>query len=269
MRGSQPRLFVFGIDGGDWHIIDALVARGHLPNLARFRREAAHAALACTQPAHTAPGWASMMTGRYPGGHGAFQFFHVQDAAYRARITSSRDVGTSTLFDWLARQGWRCGQVNVPMSHPPRELPGYQITWPLENTLRFCDPSTLLGELAAAGCHFASDLACMYRGELSYIGEALHNIAQRTASIKYLLAKYPVDALAVVLTETDRVCHHYWHFSDPTHPAHDAGAAPAHRAAIEACYDAVDAAFGELLAEIPDDATVVVASDHGSGPGYD
>ena len=55
MRGSQPRLFVFGIDGGDWHVIDALVARGRLPNLARFRHEAAHAALACTQPAHTAP----------------------------------------------------------------------------------------------------------------------------------------------------------------------------------------------------------------------
>ncbi|HEU4582837.1 MAG TPA: alkaline phosphatase family protein [Polyangiaceae bacterium] len=264
-----PRAFIFGIDGGDWAILRSLMSRGLLPHLSRFHDEAASAALTCTQPAHTAPGWASLVTARYPGGHAAYQFFHTQEPSYRGRVTTSADVGTSTLFDWVVKQGWRVGVVNVPMSHPPRKLPGYQLTWPLANTLHFCDPPGLLAELAGAGAPFRSDLACMYRGDLSYIDEALHNIEQRKNSIKYLLEKHPVDLLATVITETDRVCHHYWHYFDPTHPQHPAAPERKYARAIEDCYKAVDSAFGELLALMPDETTVVVASDHGSGAGLE
>lgn len=266
---THPRAFFFGIDGGDWAILRPLMKRGLLPNLARFHQDAATAPLNCTQPAHTAPGWASLATGRYPGGHAAYQFFHVQDPDYRGRVTTSADVGASTMFEWLARQGWRVGVVNFPMSHPPRELPGYQLTWPLSNTLHYCDPPGLLTELAREGVPFRSDLTCMYRGELGYIDEAIQNIEARKNTVKYLLSHHPVDLVAMVITETDRVCHHYWHWFDTTHPAHPAQSEPKYARAIDACYTAVDAAFGELLALLPDDATVVVASDHGSGIGLE
>lgn len=265
----RPRLFIFGIDGGTFDLVDGLVAQGHLPNLAALLARGASAGMDCTWPSHTAPGWASLVTARAPGYHGIYQFFDTQEPSYRARVVGSSDYGCATLWDWLALQGWTLGLINVPMSHPPRQLPGYQITWPLSNTIRYSCPHTLLGELANHGVHFQSDLATMYRGNHAYIHEALGNIRARLRSLEYLLTRHPVDAVMFVLTEVDRVCHHYWHFSDPAHPQFVTNAESAYQTAIRDIYKAVDDALGQALRLIPEEATVVVVSDHGFGPGYE
>jgi predicted AlkP superfamily phosphohydrolase/phosphomutase len=266
---KKPRAFIFGIDGGDWSVMEPLLDQGLLPNFSAVRQRSAYASLSCTQPAHTAPGWASLLTGRYPGGHGVYQFYHTQDPAYRGRITTSSDFGVSTLFDWLGQEGWTCGVVNVPMTHPPRRLPGYEITWPLANTLRFSEPPTLLGDLARNGVSFRSDLACMYRGHVEYVYEALENIKARQRSLEYLLHNHPTDVVMMVFSEIDRICHHYWHFFDPCHPQAVQEAKEEFRSAIRDCYIALDEVLGAILALLPHDAAIVVVSDHGSGPGYD
>ena len=221
----------------------------------------------CTWPPHTGPGWTSLVTACPPGHHAIYQFFDMQESDYRARVVGSNDYGCSTVWKWLALQGWTLGLINVPMSHPPQALPGYQITWPLSNTLRYSSPQTLLGEMASHGAHFQSDLATMYRGDLNYIHEALDNVEARLRSLKYLLAHHPVDAVMIVLTEVDRVCHHYWHFSDPSHPQFVPDADEVYRSAIRNIYQAVDNALGEALRLIPAESTIVVVSDHGFGPG--
>jgi predicted AlkP superfamily phosphohydrolase/phosphomutase len=71
----------------------------------------------------------------------------------------------------------------------------------------------------------------------------------------------------IVFTEVDRVCHHYWHFSDPSHPQFVPDTDEAYRSAIRNIYQAVDNALGEALRLIPEESTVVVVSDHGFGPG--
>jgi len=264
----HPKLFIFGIDGGTFDVIDPLIAEGFLPNLASLVARGSSARMSCTWPAHTAPGWTSMMTARFPGQHGIFQFFDTQEKNYGSRIVGSNDYGCSTLWDWLEQQGWTLGLINIPMTHPPRRLPGYQISWPLMNTLRYSEPKALLGEMACHGAHFQSDLATMYRGDLNYIHEALANTEARFNSLKYLLAKHPVDAVMMVLTEADRVCHHYWHFSDPTHPQFSPGVDATLTEAIRLIYQAIDGVLGDALRLIPADATIVVISDHGFGAGH-
>ena len=263
-----PKCLIFGIDGGTFDIIEPLIERGRLPALAAVMKDSARARTECTWPPHTAPGWASFVTAGPPGHHAVYQFFDTQDREYRARIVGSGDFGCASAWDWLAAAGWTLGLVNVPMSHPQRKLPGYQITWPLSNTLRYCEPPSLLGELAQAGAHFQSDLATMYRGESDYIDQALQNVDARVRSLAHLLRHHPVDAVMVVLTEVDRVCHHYWHYSDPSHPAYVEGPS-SYATAIERVYEAVDRALAKTLALLPDDCAVVVVSDHGFGPGHD
>jgi predicted AlkP superfamily phosphohydrolase/phosphomutase len=266
-RVQKPKLVVIGLDGASFTLVDRFVAAGLMPNLARLLARSASAPMTCTWPAHTAPGWASVVTGRLPGRHGIFQFFDTQDPDYGAVIVGSGDFGCSTVWDWLALQGWSAGLVNVPMSHPPRQdLPGFQITWPLTNTLAYAHPRSLLGELARGGVHFRSDLATMYRGEPDYIEEALASVRARLASFAYLLRARPVDAMMVVFTEIDRVCHHYYHLFDPDHPRYEP-APDGRQRAIERVHVEVDAALGELLAMLDEETTVVVVSDHGSGSG--
>lgn len=263
----QPKLFIFGIDGGTFDIIERLIAESLLPNLAALLARGASARMDCTWPPHTGPGWTSLVTACHPGHHAIYQFFAMQESEYNARVVGSNDYGCSTVWEWLALEGWTMGLINIPMSHPPRSLPGYQITWPLSNTLRYCSPQNLLGEMANHDAHFQSDLATMYRGDLNYIHEALDNVEARLRSLKYLLAHHPVDAAMIVFTEVDRVCHHYWHFSDPSHPQFIPDAAEAYRSAIRDIYQAVDHALGEALRLIPEESTVVVVSDHGFGAG--
>jgi len=265
----RPKLFIFGIDGGSFDIIEPLIAENLLPNLAALLTRGASAKMDCTWPPHTGPGWTSLVTACHPGRHAIYQFFDMQEKDYKARLVGSNDYGCSTVWEWLAREGWTLGLINIPMSHPPQPLPGYQITWPLSNTLRYCSPPALLGEMAGHGAHFQSDLATMYRGELGYIHEALENVEARLRSLKYLLAQHPTDAVMIVFTEVDRVCHHYWHFSDPHHPRFIPDAEEAYRSAIRNIYQAVDSALGEALRLIPEESTVVVVSDHGFGPGYE
>lgn len=263
----RPKLFIFGIDGGSFDIIEPLIAENLLPNLAALLSRGASARMDCTWPPHTGPGWTSLVTACPPGHHAIYQFFDMQDRDYRARVVGSNDYGCSTLWEWLALQDWTLGLINIPMSHPPQALPGYQITWPLSNTLRYSSPRDLLGEMANHGAHFQSDLATMYRGDLGYIHEALDNVEARLRSLKYLLEHHPVDAAMIVFTEVDRVCHHYWHFSDPGHPLFTPDADEAYRSAIRNIYQAVDNALGEALRLIPEESTVAVVSDHGFGPG--
>ncbi|AUX26877.1 uncharacterized protein SOCEGT47_074470 [Sorangium cellulosum] len=266
---NAPKLVIFGIDGGDWGLVERMIARGRLPNLARFIQRGAHAEMECTWPAHTAPGWASLVTAQPPGEHGIYQFFHTQDPEYRARIVRSDDYHCTSMWDWLVGAGMSVGLVNIPMSHPPRGYRGYEISWPLENTLRFSSPPGLLAELAACGCQFQSDLACMYRGDLQYIHSALANVEARGRSVRHLMSRRPTDVVMVVLTEIDRVCHHYWHFSDPSHPSHVPGAQAAYVTAIDDVHEAVDRVLGEITRDLPEQTSIVIVSDHGSGPGHD
>src|SRR5699024_10458693 len=125
-----PRVLVIGIDGGSFDTIDPLVERGELPHMAALLRDSASAATSTTWPAHTAPGWASMTSASYPGRHGVYQFFDTQHPAYGETLVGTTELGRSSMWEWAADQGWSGGMINVPMSHPPRDLPGYQLTWP-------------------------------------------------------------------------------------------------------------------------------------------
>ncbi|MEU8551310.1 alkaline phosphatase family protein [Streptomyces roseoverticillatus] len=264
----RPRALVIGIDGGTFDVIDPLVEQGLLPHIGKLLGQSARAVTDCTWPAHTAPGWSTFVSASRPGGHGIYQFHDTQDPGYGARITRSADLGRTSAWDWLAAQGRTLGLVNIPMSHPPAELPGYQVTWPLERTLRHCRPPSLLRELAAAKAHFQSDLATMFRGDLAYLEEAERNVEARVRSVRHLMTTRPTDVVMVVLTEADRVGHHYWHFGEPDHPGHrPAPEGTGWDAAVPRVYQAVDRAVGELLELVDEDTSVVLVSDHGLGTG--
>lgn len=267
MGGTGPKAVILGIDGGSLCTIDALIADGELPTLSGLFRRSLHGTTTTTWPAHTAPGWSTFVTARRPGGHGVYQFFDTQDPDYGDRLTGTADFGCSTIWEWIAVQGLSAGIINVPMSHPPRDLPGYQITWPLERTLRFDRPRGLLAELAKSGAPFAPDIMTMFQGDHNYLDLALANVEARSRSIRHLLEKRPVDVVMAVLTEVDRVSHHYLHFGDACHPHHTEPEQPEWADAVRLTYRAVDQAFGEILDQVDEDTTVMLVSDHGIGEG--
>ncbi|HZE81280.1 MAG TPA: alkaline phosphatase family protein [Candidatus Polarisedimenticolia bacterium] len=264
----QTKAFILGLDGGTWDLLDPLIDAGELPGFAQLRQESASAFTSTTWPAHTGPGWATFVNACMPGQHGVFQFFHTQDPAYRGRIVGTREYGRHSCWQWAAARNLTLGLVNVPMSHPAVPLPGYQITWPLKQTTNYSNPQHLLADLAHNECYFRSDLATMYRGDLNYIDHALKFVPERMRAARYLLENWNADVFAIVLTEADRVCHHYWQFSDPTHPLYEPDAPLRYKEAIRIILRLIDQELSETLKLLPEDSSVIVVSDHGFGPGH-
>ena len=263
----SPRLLIFGIDGLGARLLDDSFAAESLPHLASLAADGCARRTRCTWPPHTATGWPSLFLGRLPGEHGLFQFWDCQDPEYRLRVVGADEAGVTGLWRALAAAGWSLGRVNLPMSHPGDDLPGYEITWPLVPTLHYIRPPSLGAELLSAGGHVQPDIACMFDGREDYPSRALGFVRARTRSLLHLLTHHPVDAVAVVYSELDRVCHHYWSAFDPSHPRH-AAAEPRLAGVIPAVLAEIDNALGELLAAVDDDCTVLVVSDHGFGPGH-
>jgi predicted AlkP superfamily phosphohydrolase/phosphomutase len=202
-----------------------------------------------------------------PGGHGIYQPFDTQDPGHRAIIWQADDLDRTSIWNWLACQGWTLGLINIPMSHPPKNLPGYQITWPLTKPLRYCLSPENPGELTRYNAHFQPDLATVFTGDLHYIDAAAENVHARLSSTIHLMRARPTDAVTVVFTEIDRVCHHYWHPWDANDPRHEAPAEEGWEMAVSRIYAVVDDAIGELVAEADEDTVLVDVSDHGLGIG--
>ncbi len=68
------RVVILGFDGVDAHIVEDMLARGELPNLAELRTRGGYAPLTPTVPAQTPVSWATFSTGLDPGGHEIFDF---------------------------------------------------------------------------------------------------------------------------------------------------------------------------------------------------
>jgi predicted AlkP superfamily phosphohydrolase/phosphomutase len=89
---------------------------------------------------------------------------------------------------------------------------------------------------------------------------------ERARSVAYLLANKPWDLFTYVFETTDNLQHEVWHLLDETHPRHDPKLASDVMPDILDYYQTIDHLLGELVREVPDDALVIVLSDHGFGP---
>ena len=263
----MPKLLIFGIDGASHWLLQQWMGAGLAPNFSKFSRQAELCSpLRCTWPPHTASGWTSLFSGKLPGRHGHFQFWNCQDFNYELTLMKSSDAGCRMLWDCLAEKGWSLGLMNIPMSHPAHEWPGYEITWPLEPTIRFARPPGILREISEVGGLALPDIACMYDGSQNYPTLATSYVQKRTIAVKHMMQYHPTDVVAVVYTELDRICHHYWHTFDQSHP-HYATKSSAQGEVVLNVIRALDDAFQELVDMIGDDCIVAVVSDHGFGPG--
>jgi predicted AlkP superfamily phosphohydrolase/phosphomutase len=68
------RIVILGFDGVDAHIVEEMLARGELPNLAALKQRGGYSPLTPTVPAQTPVSWATFSTGLDPGGHEIFDF---------------------------------------------------------------------------------------------------------------------------------------------------------------------------------------------------
>src|SRR5687768_6819452 len=74
MITQVKKVIVIGLDGLEPTIVEPMLERRGLPNLARLRDLGGYSRVRTTYPAQTPVAWSTFATGTNPGGHGIFDF---------------------------------------------------------------------------------------------------------------------------------------------------------------------------------------------------
>ena len=135
----QKKVIVIGLDGLEPTIVESMLERAELPNLARIRQSGFYSRLRTTYPAQTPVAWSSFATGTNPGGHGIFDFIsrdpqtYLPDAALshferpKNAFSAPRVINQrkgEPLWNVLSRAGIPSVVLRCPCTFPPDEING-------------------------------------------------------------------------------------------------------------------------------------------------
>jgi len=248
---AAPRVVLVGVDGASWSVIDPLLAQGKLPNLAKLIARGVHANLETVEPVISPVVWTSIATGQPPDVHGIGDFF-----------ADARQIAAPTIFERLAVQGMRVGTYEWLVTWPPRPLPGgFVIPDWLRRDLSISPPDVF----ARAGVSDYRYSNVGLNSRRGYHATSFRELAQKAAHWNALARAFDLQAGAVSFYAIDALSHRFWGDAFPEQFDADARPPrePAYAGAILDAYAGFDRALGEIVAALPAESAVIVASDHG------
>jgi predicted AlkP superfamily phosphohydrolase/phosphomutase len=277
------RTLLIGLDGATFDVLDPLMREGVMPCLRRLTETGARSTLYSTVPALTPPAWTSLVTGRSPGAHGVFDFFrkNTADSLYFGFLTS-RDVESPTIWSLASDAGLRSTILNFPLTFPPPRILGHIIPggfMPWRQLRLGCHPSELFDELRALPRFNPRELAldmseeakaiegCAEEEYEPWIDMHIRRERQWVDIAAYLANKEPSQFTAVLFDGVDKIQHLCWRFIDPRMTS-ALGSDWEHRVSAKCreYFSELDRRIEELVGLVENQASIVVASDHGFGP---
>lgn len=266
------KVLVIGLDGASFNVLDPLIEKGYMPNLARLAAAGSRADLETTFPPITAVAWSSFMTGKNPGKHGIFEFVRRDHDSKRELAVNATYRQGRAIWDLMGDAGKRVIVHNFPCTYPPREVNGLLIADFMTPRGRrdFTYPSQLLAEIEEKFGPYQLHLSQTYgNGNAEGVLDELFDELEYKAKVtEYLMTRYEWDAFFQYFWGTDRIQHELWHIIDESHPRHDRQEASRYRERVYGYFKRTDEIIGDLIAGAGADPLVWIASDHGFGPAH-
>ncbi|MDP8254438.1 MAG: alkaline phosphatase family protein [Candidatus Alcyoniella australis] len=237
-------LVVLGIDGADWQVLGPLLARGELPNLARILACGAYGFLE-TDVGYSPISWSTIACGASRDRHGV-----GYQTALDPQLSSRLKV--PPLWEIALDRGRSVGVVQAyfGMGLPDKRGSYWgMLKWP-QNEIELYNAQLPEGLSAAMPQGFA---------ELN-----------RSDVKAYLATERLPDLFFTIIDSLDVACHYNLHGFVAARP----GAAPSEPSAamlramaqrIEQTAVGIDAVLGYVWDRLPEQATLVLVSDHGQG----
>jgi predicted AlkP superfamily phosphohydrolase/phosphomutase len=262
-----PRVAVIGLDCATPQLLfDELQAE--VPAIAELMRRGMHGPLASITPPITIPAWACAMTGKTPGQLGVYGMRNRKDTTYEGlSLATSLSIQEPTVWDLLGDQGLQSLLIGVPPGYPIRPLEGWRVSCFL--TPPSADTWTHPGELRTEIEEELDDEPYIFdipnfreQGEDVVLERVFQMTERRFRVARRLVRTKPWDYFMLVEMGPDRLHHVFWQHVDPTHPKYVAG--NPFESAFRDYYRALDKEVAGLLEALPEDAVVILMSDHGA-----
>ena len=300
MADTKLKVAILGLDGADWEIIDPMMARGQLPNLARLKARGAWGKMKTMMPWLSPLLWTSVATGKPPEQHGIIDFLAKDAKTGRVVPVSSQwrkvkalwnmftDAGKSSAFiAWWAT--WPSEPVQGLMvsdraayslfgfvsSEPERTAVTYPESYfqeirpkltndtsiGLDEIRRFADVTP--AEFASLRRQVEEDPKNAYRAPVNHLTKILASQKSYQAIALDILGRGQPDLFSIYYQGIDEVCHRFAHYMPPKMDMVTAAEYSKYRDVVTTYYRYQDRLLGEILSKLSPDTVVVVLSDHG------
>lgn len=300
--GTPPRrVLVVGWDGADWELLEGLIARGTMPNLARLRAAGSYGELAAFTPLLSPLIWTTIATGVPPEEHGVLDFVEVEPDGGATVPVTGRRRAVPAIWNAASALGMSVAVVGWWATWPAERVNGVAVSdrlfFLLSNTVAGAPAGTVVfppadepayTELARradeeSGERAVTALLPVSSGAYARARRAGKGMADPidgyrrilVGSRTYLEAALRALASRPALTMvydigTDEVGHLLAPHLPPALEGADPTFAESARVGVERYFTLVDGYLGRLMERCPlAECAVVIVSDHGFKWGKD
>lgn len=255
----KPPLLMVGWDGADKHEIDALLAAGRLPNLARLRANGVAGTLSSPAPMYAGGVWPTFFTGQPVAAHGLYHNKQWRSSRMRVEVPQASWFEPEPFWTTLDRAGIASCIVDVPMLIALAPLShGVQLEgWATHD---------LVESGATPASLWRSTIRRFGRPQMpkEIVGPQSNADLLRLEQALGKATKQLTDVAGQLLQTTP------WQFGCVVFSALHRGGHYLPSESMTELYQQTDQALGELLARLPDNTATVVFSVHGmaANPGW-
>jgi len=253
------KAIILGIDGGTFDLLTPLMEMGLMPNLKKLVAEGSHGILRSTIMPITAPAWSSFATGCEPSKHGVYNFMQPEKTLNDIRAVSSRDIKARTFYEIVHNSGKKAILINMPNTYPPK-TDGITITSLLTQGENCIFPEKLKEEYPELESYkiTADSLLSMNNDMKKYLKEVREVEGRRFEIGKKLFRDKPWDVFLLHFIHSDTLQHGFFKQLRSGEADPDA----------YGLFSDIDSYIGWFIDNLPDDAVLMVISDHGFKPLY-
>ncbi len=126
-ENRAPRVYVIGLDGATWDIIDPLIAEGKLPVFKALKENGAWARLRTFDPTLSAVVWTSIATGKTMIKHGIVDWTFVNQHNLEVPYSSS-EKRVPSIWEMMDEHGLRSVVLNWFVTYPPDVVRGVVVS---------------------------------------------------------------------------------------------------------------------------------------------
>ncbi|PSQ19128.1 nucleotide pyrophosphatase [Halobacteriales archaeon QS_8_69_26] len=255
LRGDDdPRVAFFGIDGVPYSLLAD--HPGEFPNMAALADEGTAGPIDSIVPPESSACWPSLTTGVNPGETGVYGFQDREVGSYDTYVPMGRDVRSKRLWDRATDAGRDATVLNVPVTFPPQRNVQRMVSGFLSPGLdKAAYPEDLRQYLEKIGYKIDVDANLGHKDDKSEFVEDAHaTLDARFEAFEHYVGADDWDLFFGVFMTTDRVNHFLFEDYETEGEYYEE---------FMDFYRTVDDYLGRLRDSLPDDVTMVVASDHG------
>jgi predicted AlkP superfamily phosphohydrolase/phosphomutase len=265
------KMFILGFDGAPpKYVFNKWI--DELPNIKKLKENGCFAQMNTCIPPSTCVAWNVMASGLDPSHVGIYGYTKRKDFDYyKNRLVNSRDIKCERVWDILTKYGKKSIVLDVPLTYPiEKPIDGLMVSGfltPGFDTINCTYPKSFKEEIKNVlneDYYFDVNVGlASYKsvGKMQLIEKVYEMTAQRFKLIKHLILNKEWDLFFSVFIGTDRLEHIFWSSLDEDHKQFSEN--NEFKNVIKNYYIYLDNEVGKILKLLPDDVTLIIASDHG------